>query len=72
MSESDQAFEEPQQEEKGEPNVEKHFYEFGPLRIDTSNVLLYRGGRRYPNRERVIPKDELLKSVWPDTVVAFK
>jgi len=65
------------------PNLEKHFYEFGPFRIDTQERVLYRGEEMIPltpkavdtllvliaSRERVIDKDELLKSVWPDTYV---
>jgi len=65
------------------PNLEKHFYEFGPFHIYTQERVLYRGEEMIPltpkavdtllvliaSRERVIDKDELLKSVWPDTYV---
>ena len=63
--------------------LDKHFYEFGPFRLDTAERLLLREGQHIPltpkafetlmilveNYGRVIDKDELLKKVWPDTVV---
>src|SRR5262249_43017845 len=62
---------------------DKHFYEFGPFRLDTADRLLLRDGQHVPltpkafetlltlveNCGRVIDKDELLKKVWPDTFV---
>jgi DNA-binding winged helix-turn-helix (wHTH) protein/TolB-like protein/tetratricopeptide (TPR) repeat protein len=61
----------------------KHFYEFGPFRIDTANHVLLRDGETVPlkpkafdtllvlveNRGRVLDKDELMTRLWPDTVV---
>src|SRR5215471_4770698 len=63
--------------------ADKHFYEFGPFRLDTAERLLLRDGQHVPltpkafetliilveNSGRVIEKDELLKKVWPDTFV---
>lgn len=62
---------------------DKHFYEFGPFRLDTAERLLLRDGQHIPltpkafetllilveNYGHVIDKDELLKKVWPDTFV---
>ena len=62
---------------------DKHFYEFGPFRLDIAERLLLRDGQHVPltpkafetllilveNCGRVIDKDELLKKVWPDTFV---
>jgi len=64
-------------------NSEKHLYEFGPFRIDNVERLLLCGSEKIPltpkaadtllvlvaNSGRVIEKDELIKSVWPDTFV---
>ena len=64
-------------------NSEKHLYEFGPFRIDTVERLLLCGFEKIPltpkaadtllvlvtNAGRVVEKDELIKSVWPDTFV---
>lgn len=61
----------------------KHFYEFGPFRLDTSERLLLRGDRVVPltpkvfdvllvlvqNSGHILEKDEVLKAVWPDTIV---
>ena len=61
----------------------KHFYEFGPFRIDPAERLLLRDGKElklFPkdfdtllllvkNSGHVMEKDELLKEVWPDTIV---
>lgn len=61
----------------------KHFYEFGPYRIDLEERLLFRGQEPIPlppkafetllilvNRsERVVLKDDLMKNLWPDTFV---
>ncbi len=59
------------------------FYEFGPFQIDKLNHVLLRDGETIPlkpkvydtllllveNRERVIEKEELLRRLWPDTIV---
>ncbi len=61
----------------------KHFYEFGPFRLDLGERHLRREREIIPltpkafdtllmlvqNSERAMEKDELLKSIWPDTVV---
>ncbi|HEU0184817.1 MAG TPA: winged helix-turn-helix domain-containing protein [Blastocatellia bacterium] len=61
----------------------KHFYDFGPFRLDPADRLLLRDGHHVPltpkafetllilveNSGRVIDKDELIKKVWPDTFV---
>ncbi len=58
-------------------------YEFGPFLVDEQKRLLLREGRTVPltsksfdtllalveNPDRVVDKDELLKRIWPDTVV---
>jgi TolB-like protein/DNA-binding winged helix-turn-helix (wHTH) protein len=63
--------------------AEKHLYEFGQFRIDSVERLLLRGDETIPltpkaidtllmlvaNSGRVVEKDELMKSVWPDTFV---
>lgn len=60
------------------------FYDFGPFRLDLSEHLLLREGEAVAlspkaietllvlvrNRGRIVEKDELLKSVWPDTYVS--
>ena len=64
-------------------NVEKqrYFYDFGSFRIDRDRRQLLRQNQPVPlqpkafdillvlveNSEKVVLKDELLKSVWPDT-----
>ena len=62
---------------------EKESYEFGPFRLDSSKRLLTSHGESVPltpkafeillvlveNRGQVVEKEELLKLVWPDTVV---
>jgi DNA-binding winged helix-turn-helix (wHTH) protein/Tol biopolymer transport system component len=64
-------------------NPEKHFYEFGPFRIDPDQRLLLRGNQPVPlqpkafetllvlvqHGQEVVLKDDLMKSVWPDTFV---
>jgi TolB-like protein/DNA-binding winged helix-turn-helix (wHTH) protein len=64
-------------------NSAKHLYEFGPFRIDTVERLLLCGPVKIPltpkaadtllvlvaNSGRVLEKDEIIKSVWPDTFV---
>lgn len=61
----------------------KQFYEFGPFRLDADERLLMRDGRVTPlppkvidtllvlveNSGRVVSKDELMQSLWPDTFV---
>jgi TolB-like protein/DNA-binding winged helix-turn-helix (wHTH) protein/Flp pilus assembly protein TadD len=61
----------------------KHFYEFGPFRVDPDKLLLLRDHRPVPlppkafetllvlvqHSETVVLKDDLMKSVWPDTFV---
>jgi len=61
----------------------KHFYEFGPYRIDPDRLLLLRENEPVSlppkafetllvlvrHSETVVLKDDLLKSVWPDTFV---
>ncbi len=64
-------------------NKERYFYEFGPFRIDPNHRVLLREDQAVPiqpkafdlllalvqNREKVVTKDELMKTVWPDTFV---
>src|SRR3982751_4107698 len=61
----------------------KHFYEFGPFRLDVANRLLLREGEPLPltpkavetllalirNGGEVIRKDDLMKLVWPGQFV---
>ena len=61
----------------------KQFYEFGPYRIDRAERLLMRHGEVVPltpkvfdtllvlaeNSGHILAKDEVMKTVWPDTVV---
>lgn len=61
----------------------KHFYEFGPFRIDTSNRLLLRDGQPVPMKRKavevllvlvehsgeVVEKDRLMETLWPDSFV---
>src|SRR5262249_48359106 len=61
----------------------KQLYEFGPFRLDVDERLLMRDGRMTPlspkvfdtllvlveNSGRVVSKDELMQSLWPDTFV---
>jgi DNA-binding winged helix-turn-helix (wHTH) protein/tetratricopeptide (TPR) repeat protein len=61
----------------------KHFYEFGPFRIDPHRQLLLRSGEPVPltskafetllvlvqHSEQLVSKDELMKQLWPDTFV---
>lgn len=63
--------------------TEQHFYEFGPFRVDTLKRLLLRDGQSVPLTAKAfdtlltlvrhsgqdLDKDELMKTVWPDTVV---
>jgi eukaryotic-like serine/threonine-protein kinase len=61
----------------------KQLYEFGPFRVDPDKWLLLRDNRPVPlppkafetllvlvrHSESVVLKDDLMKSVWPDTFV---
>jgi DNA-binding winged helix-turn-helix (wHTH) protein len=61
----------------------KHFYEFGPYRLDPHRTQLLRDNEPIPltlkafetllilveHSQREISKDELMKQVWPDTFV---
>jgi len=61
----------------------KRLYEFGPFRIDTVKRLLLRGGEPVAlkakcfetllvlveARGQVLDKDELMRRIWPDTIV---
>jgi TolB-like protein/DNA-binding winged helix-turn-helix (wHTH) protein/Tfp pilus assembly protein PilF len=65
------------------PKIEKHLYQFGPYRIDSVDRLLQRAEETIPltpkaadtllalvaNAGRVVEKEELIKTVWPDTFV---
>ncbi len=60
-----------------------HIYEFGPFRLDVAERLLVRDGEAIPlqpkafdlllvlveHHSHLLEKDELLKAVWPDTIV---
>src|SRR5215510_16417169 len=61
----------------------KHIYEFGPFRLDEAEHLLLRDGNAVPltpkafdllltlveGHGHLLEKEELLKKVWPDTIV---
>ena len=61
----------------------KHFYEFGPFRIDPEERQLLRGQEPIPvtpkafetllilirSSEHVVLKDDLMKALWPDSFV---
>src|ERR1700685_2311059 len=61
----------------------KRFYEFGPFRIDPARELLLRSDELVPltskafqtllvlveNGDHVVPKDQLMKTLWPGTFV---
>jgi tetratricopeptide (TPR) repeat protein/DNA-binding winged helix-turn-helix (wHTH) protein len=61
----------------------KHLYEFGPFRLDATDYQLFREGVALPltpkaldtllilvqNSGRTLEKDELMRAVWPDTIV---
>jgi eukaryotic-like serine/threonine-protein kinase len=65
------------------PQTARHFYEFGPFRIDISEKLLFREQTPIALTPKafdtllalvespghILEKDELMKRVWPDTVV---
>jgi DNA-binding winged helix-turn-helix (wHTH) protein/TolB-like protein len=60
-----------------------HLYEFGPFILDTAQHLLRRQGEAVPltpktfdlllvlleNRGRMLPKDELMRTLWPNSFV---
>jgi eukaryotic-like serine/threonine-protein kinase len=64
-------------------NRTRHLYEFGPFRVDPDHRQLLRQGQPVPlqpkafdvllvlveNSEKVVSKDDLIKTVWPDTFV---
>jgi DNA-binding winged helix-turn-helix (wHTH) protein/tetratricopeptide (TPR) repeat protein len=64
-------------------NETKSFYEFGPYRIDPAERLFFREAKPVPlppkvfetllilvnHSERVVLKDDLMKSLWPETFV---
>lgn len=64
-------------------NDTKSFYEFGPYRIDPEERLFFHDAKPVPlppkvfetllilvnHSERVVLKDDLMKSLWPDTFV---
>jgi DNA-binding winged helix-turn-helix (wHTH) protein len=61
----------------------KRLYEFGPFRLDPQRRLLFREDEAVPltpkaldtllalveNRDRVVSKDDLMKTLWPDSFV---
>src|SRR5262245_43505688 len=61
----------------------RHFYEFGPFRLDAAERRLLQGGNVIPltskvfdtllvlveNSGRALEKEELLKKLWPDAFV---
>src|SRR3981189_862279 len=61
----------------------KHFYEFGPFRLDPAERLLLRHNQTIPlapkafdtllvlveNSGHLLTKDELMKRLWPETFV---
>jgi DNA-binding winged helix-turn-helix (wHTH) protein/tetratricopeptide (TPR) repeat protein len=63
--------------------VAKEVYEFGPFRVDPEKETLFRAGESVPltpktfqillvlirNSNEVVTKDDLMKTVWPDTFV---
>src|SRR5213078_559020 len=65
------------------PRDLKHFYDFGAYRVDEAERLLLRGDEVVPltpkafemllvlveNSGHVLTKEELMKRVWPDTIV---
>jgi DNA-binding winged helix-turn-helix (wHTH) protein len=67
----------------GADQTAKQLYEFGPFRVDPEKELLLRGDETVPltpktfqillvlmrRSKEVVTKDDLMKSVWPDTFV---
>jgi DNA-binding winged helix-turn-helix (wHTH) protein len=64
-------------------NESKHFYEFGPYRLDPDQRVLLRDNQPVPlqpkafetllvliqHSQKVVLKDDLMKSLWPDSFV---
>ena len=64
-------------------HLQQRFHDFGPFRADANRRLLLRQGKTVPltpkafeilmvlirNADRIVGKDELIKLVWPDTIV---
>ncbi|MBV9339446.1 MAG: winged helix-turn-helix domain-containing protein, partial [Acidobacteria bacterium] len=64
-------------------NELRHFYEFDSFRVEAAERLLLREGQPVElspkafetllvllrNSGRLVPKEELMRSVWPDTTV---
>jgi eukaryotic-like serine/threonine-protein kinase len=65
------------------PSQIRRLYEFGPFRLDPQKRLLLREDEAVPlkpkaletlqvlveNRDRVVSKDDLMKTLWPDSFV---
>ena len=65
------------------PEVRRHYYEFGPYRVDVLNQRLLRAGEQIAitpktldllllllrHRDRVVTKAELMRDLWTDTAV---
>ena len=63
--------------------LQQRFHDFGPFRVDANRRLLLRDGKTVPltpkafeilivlirNADRIVGKDELIRLVWPDTIV---
>ncbi len=63
--------------------IGRELYEFGPFRVDSQREILLRTGERVPltpktfqillvlvrHSHEVVTKDDLMKTVWPDTFV---
>ena len=68
---------------RAQDNVAKELYEFGPFRVDPEKETLFRAGESVPltpktfqillvlirNSNEVVTKDDIMKTVWPDTFV---
>ena len=64
-------------------STEQRVYEFSDFRLDAEHLMLYQGGQELPlapkavqtllalieRRGKIVSKDELLETVWPDVVV---
>jgi|HubBroStandDraft_1064217.scaffolds.fasta_scaffold04317_7 DNA-binding winged helix-turn-helix (wHTH) protein/tetratricopeptide (TPR) repeat protein/TolB-like protein len=67
----------------GKTRAKKHLYEFGDFRLDPAERVFARKGERIPlapkafdtllilvqHHGHVLTKDELIKALWPDTIV---
>jgi Tol biopolymer transport system component/DNA-binding winged helix-turn-helix (wHTH) protein len=81
-SSEDQISEEPL-DHPAVPSGECRYHEFGPYLLDSHLCILYREGTPVPlahktfeillilvrNRDRVVPREELLRAIWPDVNV---